>query len=95
MRWIDDCKCILEVVEGTDSLPMRKLEKGIFSTPWLDRFCLIFSILLAYLFSPIASDYIDIYLGDNSYIFSLILLLIITPFLGEFFSRIIRNIIHK
>ena len=72
MRWIDDCKCILSNVEGTNSLPMRKMEKGMLSTPWIDRFCLVISILLAYFFSPLMSNYIEEYLGDNSYVFSLV-----------------------
>ena len=70
MRWIDDCKCILSNVEGTNSLPMRKMEKGMLSTPWIDRVCLIISILLAYFSSPLMSNYIKEYLGDNSDIFS-------------------------
>ncbi len=95
MRWIDDCKCILSNVEGTNSLPMRKMEKGMFSTPWIDRFCLIISILLAYFFSPLMSNYIEEYLGDNSYVFSLVFLLLLSPFIGDFVSRRITNYIYK
>ncbi|MFL2958177.1 MAG: hypothetical protein ACJZ4Z_05240 [Candidatus Thalassarchaeaceae archaeon] len=82
-------------MEGTDSLPMRKIEKGISSTPWIDRFCLIISILLAYFFSPLMSKYIKEYLGDNSYVLSLIFLLFLSPFIGDFVSKRITNYIYK
>ena len=82
-------------MEGTNSLPMRKTEKGMLSTPWIDRFCLIISILLAYFFSPLMSNYIEGYLGDNSYVFSLVFLLLLSPFIGDFVSRRITNYIYK
>lgn len=82
-------------MEGTNSLPMRKIEKGMFSNPWIDRFCLIISILLAYFFSPLMSNCIEEYLGDNSYVFSLVFLLLLSPFIGDFLSRRITNYIYK
>jgi hypothetical protein len=95
MRWIDDCKCILRHVKEEDSLPMRKVYPGIFSTPWIDRFCLITSLLLAYFISLSLSDYVEDYLGDNSDLICLSFLIIMAPFVGDFFSRSISNYIHK
>lgn len=95
VRWIDDCKCNLRCVEERDSLPMRKIEDGMLSTPWIDRVCLIISILLAYFSSPLMSNYIKEYLGDNSDIFSLFFLLFLSPFIGDFVSRRITNYIYK
>ena len=95
VRWIDDCKCNLSNVEETDALPMRKIKEGMLSTPWIDRVCLIISILLAYFSSPLMSNYVKEYLGHNSDFFSLILLLILSPFIGDFVSRRITNYIYK
>ena len=95
MRWIDDCKYNLDNVEEADSLPMRKIEQGMLSTPWIDRFCLIISILLAYFSSPLMANYFKEYLGHNSDLFSLIFLLFLSPFIGDFVSRRITNYIHK
>jgi hypothetical protein len=82
-------------VEETDALPMRKIKEGMLSTPWIDRVCLIISILLAYFSSPLMSNYVKEYLGHNSDFFSLILLLILSPFIGDFVSRRITNYIYK
>ena len=95
MRWIDDCKCNLDNVEEVDALPMRKTEEGILSTPWIDRVCLIISILLAYFSSPLMSNYVEEYLGHSSDLFSLIFLLFLSPFIGDFVSRRITNYIYK
>ena len=82
-------------MEETDSLPMRKTEDGMLSTPWIDRVCLIISILLAYFSSPLLSNYVKGYLGHNSDFFSLILMLFLSPFIGDFVSRRITNYIYK
>ena len=61
-------------MKGADSLPMRKVERGMFSSPWLDRFCLIISLILVYFTSPFLSTYLEIYIGEKAELYCLIFL---------------------
>ena len=82
-------------MEEAHSLPMRKVERGMFSSPWLDRFCLTITLILAYFTSPFLSKYLEIYIGENSELYCLIFLIIISPFVGDFVSKRLTNYIYK
>ena len=82
-------------MKGADSLPMRKVERGMFSSPWLDRFCLIISLILVYFTSPFLSTYLEIYIGEKAELYCLIFLIIMSPFVGDFVSKRLTNYIYK